>query len=56
MAPNLGGALDHDVVAQMTRNRAEAAMIRRLAQEGASGRYLAFREQAPAVASRDTAA
>ena len=42
-----GGALDHDVVALMARNRGEAAAIRRLAQEGASGRYLAFREHAP---------
>ena len=41
-----GGALDPDVVALVARNRGEAAVIRRLAQEGASGRYLAFREQA----------
>jgi response regulator RpfG family c-di-GMP phosphodiesterase len=50
------GALDHDVVALMSHNRGEAAMIRRLAQEGASGRYLAFRERAPDVAHGESAA
>ena len=50
------GALDHDVVALMARNRGEAAVIRRLAQEGAAGRYLAFREHAPEAVCRDTAA
>ncbi len=54
MADN--GALDHDVVAMMARYRGEAAVIRRLAQEGASGRYLAFLEHAPDASSRDTAA
>ena len=44
------GALDHDVVALMSRNRDEAAEIRRLAQEGAAGRYIAFRGHAPEAA------
>jgi HD-GYP domain-containing protein (c-di-GMP phosphodiesterase class II) len=51
-----GGALDHDLVALVSRHRGEAAVIRRLAQEGASGRYLAFREHASDALSRDTAA
>jgi len=50
------GALDHDIVALLSRNRVEAMMIRRLAQEGASRRYRAFREQAPDEALRFTAA
>lgn len=51
-----GGALDHDVVGLMARNRGEAALIRRLAQEGASLRYRDFREHAPETASRVSAA
>ena len=51
-----GGALDHDIVALVSRNLGEAAMIRRLAQESASGRYLAFRSHASAVVPRETAA
>jgi len=50
------GALDHDIVALMARNRGEAAEIRRLAQEDASGRYLDFREHASEATCRDTAA
>jgi HD-GYP domain-containing protein (c-di-GMP phosphodiesterase class II) len=42
-----GGALDHDVVAAMAVNSEQAAAVRRLAQDGASGRYLAFLEHAP---------
>jgi HD-GYP domain-containing protein (c-di-GMP phosphodiesterase class II) len=41
------GALDHDLVALMADHREEAAVIRRLAQEGASERYVAFREHTP---------
>jgi HD-GYP domain-containing protein (c-di-GMP phosphodiesterase class II) len=44
MADNKG--LDHDVVALMADHREEAAVIRRMAQEGASERYVAFREHA----------
>lgn len=51
-----GGALDHDIVALMARNRGEATVIRRLAQEGASGRYLAFREHVSDTVPRHTAA
>jgi len=51
-----GGALDHDVVALMTRHRGEAAVVRQLAQEGASGRYRAFRENASDAVPRNTAA
>jgi HD-GYP domain-containing protein (c-di-GMP phosphodiesterase class II) len=51
-----GGGLDRDVVDLMARNRGEAAAIRRLAQEGASQRYLAFREHAPEAAAHDAAA
>jgi HD-GYP domain-containing protein (c-di-GMP phosphodiesterase class II) len=40
-------ALDHDVVALMADHREEAAVVRRLAQQGASERYVAFREHAP---------
>lgn len=50
------GALDHDIVALMARNRGEATVIRRLAQESASGRYLAFREQASVAVPNYTAA
>lgn len=50
------GALDHEVVTTMARNREEAATIRRLAQEGASGRYLVFREHAQSVLPQHTAA
>jgi len=50
------GALDHGVVGLMARNRGEAAEIRRLAQENASGRYIDFREHASEAACRDTAA
>ena len=50
------GALDHEVVGLMARNRGEAALIRRLAQEGAGARYLAFREQAADPVFRETAA
>ena len=46
MADN--GALDRDLVALMADHREEAAVIRRLAQEGASERYVAFREHTPA--------
>ena len=41
------GALDHDVVALVADHREEAGVIRRLAQGGASERYVAFREHAP---------
>jgi HD-GYP domain-containing protein (c-di-GMP phosphodiesterase class II) len=52
-----GGGLDHDLVALMTRNRKEAAVVRRVAQESASGRYLAFSEHSSDTAvPRDTAA
>ena len=40
-------AIDHDVVALMAVHREEAAVVRRMAQEGASERYVAFREHAP---------
>ena len=51
------GALDPEMVALVARNRREAGVVRQLAQEGASGRYLAFREQgAAAEVPRDTAA
>jgi len=45
------GGLDRDVVQGMTVHREEAAVIRRLAQEGASGRYFAFREHDADVAA-----
>jgi HD-GYP domain-containing protein (c-di-GMP phosphodiesterase class II) len=51
-----GGALDHDVVALMARNRGEAAAIRRLAQDDASGRYIDFREHASEAVCADSAA
>ena len=50
------GALDHDLVGLMTSHREEAAVIRRLAQDGASGRYLSFREHLPDAASGHVAA
>jgi HD-GYP domain-containing protein (c-di-GMP phosphodiesterase class II) len=49
------GALDPEVVALMETNREEAATIRRLAQEGASDRYRAFLQQAPAAISHNAA-
>jgi len=51
-----GGALDHDVVSLMVRDRGEAAAIRRMAQDSASERYLAFLEHAPEAFSRNNAA
>jgi hypothetical protein len=51
-----GGAIDGDLVALVARNRAEAAVVRRLAQEGAAGRYLSFRESAAPGAHRESAA
>jgi HD-GYP domain-containing protein (c-di-GMP phosphodiesterase class II) len=42
-----GGALDADVVDVLTANREQAAAARRLAQEGASTRYLAFLQHPP---------
>lgn len=42
-----GGALDPDVVALMAVKREEAALVRRQAQDGESGRYLAFRDHTP---------
>jgi HD-GYP domain-containing protein (c-di-GMP phosphodiesterase class II) len=51
-----GGAIDPDIVALMRVNRGEAALVRRMAQEGASGRYQAFREHASGDAARDSAA
>jgi len=51
------GALDPEMVALVARNRREAGVVRQLAQEGASDRYFAFREQgAAAEVPRDTAA
>jgi HD-GYP domain-containing protein (c-di-GMP phosphodiesterase class II) len=50
------GGLDHDIVALMTHNRGEAAEIRRLAQEDASGRYIDFRGHASEAARSVTAA
>jgi HD-GYP domain-containing protein (c-di-GMP phosphodiesterase class II) len=50
-----GGGLDPEVVALMGTNREEAATVRRLAQEGASDRYLTFLQQAPAAVSHTAA-
>jgi HD-GYP domain-containing protein (c-di-GMP phosphodiesterase class II) len=51
-----GGALDSDVVEVMAANREQAASVRRLAQEGASSRYLAFLQHAPATQREHSAA
>jgi HD-GYP domain-containing protein (c-di-GMP phosphodiesterase class II) len=40
------GGLDPDVVAKMAANREQAIAVRRLAQEGASDRYVSFLEHA----------
>ena len=51
-----GGALDPDVVTLMAANREEAAAVRRVAQDGASWRYLAFRDHSPDAVPGDSAA
>ena len=50
------GGLDRDVVATMAANREQAAAVRRLAQEGASERYVSFLEHAPTAWTRHSAA
>lgn len=50
------GALDHAIVGMAGRNREGAALVRRQAQEFASERYLAFREQAPETLLQHSAA
>lgn len=51
-----GGALDHDVVGIVSRNREGAAFVRRQAQDVASERYLSFREHTPDVSLQHSAA
>lgn len=50
------GSLDPGIVNLVARNRGEASVVRRLAQEGASQRYRAFREHAAKAVPGDTAA
>jgi len=51
-----GGALDGGVVEAMVANREQATAVRRLAQEGASGRYQEFLAHTPAAQLEHSAA
>ncbi len=50
------GALDHEVVGVLERNREGASFVRRHAQQLASEHYLAFLEPSPAIAQQHSAA